>query len=186
MGSSHNCLLYHQVHYDMESGNKITKMVTVSTKKLKMKMKRKKAKAARRKVAKSAGNKMRRTLFFFNVPAWINEYEELIEVFRPFGAIAKLETFGSDMSNHWGIVDFHDPVAEFARESLDTIMEVKVASADKSEERRKDRLKRERLQTRKAVMKMSKRPKTTLEQQKDRPRHRQHRKPAPRGHTAAN
>ena len=43
------------------------------------------------------------------------------------------------MSNHWGIVDFHDPVAEFARESLDTIMEVKVASADKSEERRKDR-----------------------------------------------
>ena len=50
-----------------------------------------------------------------------------------------METFGSDMSNHWGIVDFHDPVAEFARESLDTIMEVKVASADKSEERRKDR-----------------------------------------------
>ena len=68
----------------MESGNKITKMVTVSTKKLKMMMKLKKAKGAtRRKVAKSAGNKMRRTLFFFNVPAWINEYEELIEVFRP-------------------------------------------------------------------------------------------------------
>ena len=68
----------------MESGNKITKMATVSTKRLKMK-KLRKGKSARRRVAESAaGNmRMRRTLFFFNVPAWISEHEELIEVFRP-------------------------------------------------------------------------------------------------------
>ena len=69
----------------MESGNKITKMATVSTKRLKMKKKLRKGKSARRRVAESAaGNmRMRRTLFFFNVPAWISEHEELIEVFRP-------------------------------------------------------------------------------------------------------
>ena len=58
---------------------------------------------------------------------------------KQFGAIAKLELFGSGPSDHWGVVDFHKPVAEFARESLDAIMEVKVASAEKSEERRRDR-----------------------------------------------
>merc|ERR1719219_1900959 len=111
-----------------------------------------------RRVAESAAGNMRmkRTLFFFNVPAWVSEHEELIEVFRPFGAIAKLELFGSNLSDHWGIVDFHDPVAEFARESLDAIMEVKVASVEKSDERRKERLRRER----KGAMKMIKGPKT--------------------------
>jgi len=151
----------------MESCNKIIKMATFSTKKLKMKKLKSKKEKARRKVAISAGKRMmRRTLFFFTVPAWVNEYDELIEVFRPFGAIAKMELFGSDVSDHWGIVDFHLPVAEFAREGLDPIMEVKVASAEKSEERRKDRLKRERSEKRRA-MKMIKRPKTTSEE-KDR------------------
>ena len=51
-----------------------------------------------------------------------------------------MELFGSSASNHWGVVDFRDDaVADFARESLDPIMEVKVASKEKSEERRKDR-----------------------------------------------
>ena len=86
-----------------------------------------------------------------------------------------MELFGSDASDHWGIVDFHEPVADFARESLDVIMEVKVASVEKSEERRKARLKRERRDKRKMI----KGPKTTSEQedrlpqtssgQKDRP-----------------
>ena len=69
----------------MESGNKITKMATVSTKRLTLKKKLRKGKSARRRVAESAaGNmRMRRTLFFFNIPAWISEHEELIEVFRP-------------------------------------------------------------------------------------------------------
>ena len=90
-----------------------------------------------------------------------------------------MELFGSNLSDHWGIVDFHDPVAEFARESLDAIMEVKVASVEKSEERRKERLRRERWVERKGAMKMIKGPKTTSEredrlpktssEQKDRP-----------------
>ena len=50
-----------------------------------------------------------------------------------------MELFGSSASNHWGVVDFRDAVADFACQSLDPIMEVKVASKDKSEERRKDR-----------------------------------------------
>ena len=56
-----------------------------------------------------------------------------------FGVIANMELFGSSASNHWGVVDFREAVADFARESLDPVMEVKVASKEKSEERRKDR-----------------------------------------------
>ena len=57
-----------------------------------------------------------------------------------------MELFGSSASNHWGVVDFRDAVADFARQSLDPIMETKVASAEKSEERRKDRYRMQNIQ----------------------------------------
>merc|ERR1719422_2256863 len=72
-----------------------------------------------------------------------------------------MELFGSSASNHWGVVDFRDDaVADFARESLDPVMEIKVASKEKSEERRKDRLRKEWQQKREMI----KRAKTTSEQ----------------------
>merc|ERR1719188_2493284 len=157
---------------DMESVYKIPKVATatVSTKRLKMRRKLKKSRATRKRAAMmsaaAGGSGMssgRRALFFFNVPGWVTEYEELIEVFRPFGVIAKMELFGSSAWNQWGVVDFRDAVADFARESLDAIMEVKVASKEKSEERRKDRLRTEWHRKREMI----KRAKTTSEQ-KDR------------------
>merc|ERR1719188_2341851 len=167
---------------DMESVYKIPKVATatVSTKRLKMRRKLKKSRATRKRAAimsAAAGREMssgRRTLFFFNVPAWVTEYEELIEIFRPFGVIAKMELFGSSAWNQWGVVDFRDAVADFARESLDAIMEVKVASKEKSEERRKDRLrtewhrKREMIKRAKATSEQKDRLQKTTSEQKDR------------------
>ena len=54
-----------------------------------------------------------------------------------------MDLFGSNMSNHWGIVDYHHPVAEVAKESLSDMMDIRVASAEKSEERRKKRLRQQ-------------------------------------------
>ena len=69
----------------------------------------------------------------------MEKFSIIISDLMQFGVIANMELFGSSASNHWGVVDFREAVADFARESLDPIMEVKVASKDKSEERRKDR-----------------------------------------------
>ena len=54
-----------------------------------------------------------------------------------------MEMFGSDASGRWGVVDYHHPVAEFAKESLSAMMDVRVASAEKSEERRRKRLRQQ-------------------------------------------
>ena len=75
---------------DIESVYKIPKVAsratTVSTKRPKTK----RPKKSKRKLKKSRATMMsaaemssgRRTLFFFNVPAWITDYEELIMLFR--------------------------------------------------------------------------------------------------------
>ena len=73
---------------DMESVHRIPKVAratTVSTKRPKTKRKLKKLRATRKRAAtmmSAAGSEMSRTLFFFNVPAWITDYEELIMLFQ--------------------------------------------------------------------------------------------------------
>jgi len=124
----------------MAGGNKLKQMTgTVSTKRLKMGCRR----LRRSKAKKKEEPNLKRTLFFLNVPDWLNQFEDILDIFRPFGPIAKMEMFGSDASGRWGVVDYHHPVAEFAKESLSAMMDVRVASAEKSEERRRKRLRQQ-------------------------------------------
>jgi len=124
------------------AGNKLKQTAatrTISTKRPKMDPRRLK----RSKAKKEEEPNLKRTLFFLNVPAWLNHFNDILDIFRPFGPIAKMDLFGSDMFSHWGIVDYHHPVAEVAKESLSDMMDIRVASAEKSEERRKKRLRQQ-------------------------------------------
>ena len=62
-------------------------MATVSTKRLRTRQKQlkkfEKAKKRREAARSASPGSKRRTLFFFNVPAWIDEFEEILEIFRP-------------------------------------------------------------------------------------------------------